>query len=245
MISSATPAIPAQTYARVAGALYLIIAVFGAFAIGYVPSVIVVDGDAATTAANLLDHQTLFGIGVFADVVVVLTEIALTVMLFVLFRPVSRTLSLIAMVSRLSMVMVMALNILINTLPLLLLRGAVAGFAPEQLQVTALILFEAHQYGVYVWNIFFGFHLAVLGYLILRSTYFPRILGAAIMVGSSGYILQGLLKVTFVDAGALGMLAVGMLVVASASELAFAIWLLTKGLNVTAWNKVLARPAPA
>ena len=243
-MTSSTLVIPPRTYARIAGVLYLIIAVFGGFAIGYVPSVIVA-GDAATTAANLLSHQALFGVGVFADVVVMLTEVVLTVMLFVLFKPVSPTLSMVAMVSRLMMVAVMAVNLLINVLPLILLRGTVTGFAPEQLQATALVVIEAHQYGVYIWDMFFGFHLAVLGYLIFRSGYFPRILGVAILIGSSGYFFQGLVKVTFVDNAELSPIVVGLLAVASISELAFVFWLLIKGLNVTVWDKRLAIPATA
>ena len=160
-----TLVIPARTYARIAGLLYLIIAVFGAFAIAYVPSVIVAAGDAATTTANLLANQGLFGLGVFADVVVMLTEIVLSVMLFVLFKPTSPTLSMIAMVSRLTMVLVMAVNLLIYIMPLVLLRGADQnGLATEQLQAAVLALFSAHKYGIYVWDMFFGFHLFVLAY---------------------------------------------------------------------------------
>ena len=70
-MTPSTLAIPLKTYARTAGLLYLIIAVFGAFAIAYVPSVIVVAGEAAATAANLMANQALFGMGVFADVVVI------------------------------------------------------------------------------------------------------------------------------------------------------------------------------
>jgi hypothetical protein len=87
-----TLTIPTKRYARIAGALYLVIAVFGAFAIGYVPSIIVAAGNPATTASNLMANQGLFGLGVFADVVVMLTEIVLSVMLFVLFKPTSPTL---------------------------------------------------------------------------------------------------------------------------------------------------------
>ena len=176
-----------------------------------------------------------------------LTEIVLTVMLFVLFKPVSPTLSLVAMVSRLTMVVVMAVNLLINVLPLVILSGAdhLNGFAPEQLQATALLLIEAHQYGVYIWDMFFGFHLFVLGYLIAGSGYFPRILGIAIVIGSAGYFLQGLVKVTFVHSAPLSILVVGLLVLASLSELAFAFWLLIKGLNIAAWDEKLGNPATA
>ena len=88
-----------QSYARTAGLLYLVIAVFGAFAIGYVPSVIIEAGDAATTAGNLLANKTLFNMGIFGNIVVLLVEIILTVMLYIMFKPVSPSLSLIAVSS--------------------------------------------------------------------------------------------------------------------------------------------------
>ena len=235
-----TLAIPAKRYARIAGALYLVIAVFGAFAIGYVPSIIVAAGDPATTVTHLMANQGLFGFGVLADLVVMLTEIVLSVMLFVLFRPTSPTLSMIALVSRLTMVVVMAVNLLIHIMPLALLRGAAdpAGITPELLRAVA-VLFEVHRYGIYVWDMFFGFHLAAIGYLVLKSGYFPKLLGIAIMIGSLGYFLEGLVKVTFFDSGAVGMAVAGLLVVATISELAFALWLLIRGLNLTAWNEVV------
>jgi hypothetical protein len=207
-----------------------------------VPSVIIAAGDAATTVANLEANRGLFGLGVSADVVVMLAEVVLTVMLFRLFRPVSPTLSMIAMVSRLMMVAVMAINLLIHIMPMVLLSG---DLPREQLEATVMLFMEAHRYGVYVWDMFFGFHLAALGYLILKSTYFPRLLGVAIMIGSAGYFLEGLVRVTFVENAALGMLVVGLLVVASIAELAFAFWLLIRGLNVTAWNAAIERPAAA
>lgn len=231
-------AIAPRTYARIAGSLYLVIAVFGGFSIAYVPSAIVTAGDAAATAAGLMANRGLFGLGVFADVVVMLTEIVLSVMLFVLFRPVSPTLSLVAMVARLTMVFVMAINLLINIMPMVLLGGAgyLAVLGEEQLQATALLLIEAHGYGIYVWDMFFGFHLAVLGYLIFRSGFFPRLLGVAMLIGSAGYFLDGLVKVTFFESAPLGMAIIGLLVVATVSELAFAFWLLIKGLDVAVWT---------
>ena len=87
--------------ARIAGALYLIIAVCGGFSIGYVPSQIVMAGDASSTAANLIDQLGLFRLGVIADSAVILLEIAITVILYQMFRTTSPRLSLIAMVSRL------------------------------------------------------------------------------------------------------------------------------------------------
>ena len=70
-----------NSYAKIAGLLYLIIAVAGGFSIGYVPTVIIVDGDAAATAQALTDNQGLFRLGIVGDTIVLLAEIILTVML--------------------------------------------------------------------------------------------------------------------------------------------------------------------
>ena len=99
--------------ARIAGALYLTIAVCGGFSIGYVPSQIVVAGNGATTAANLLDQLGLFRLGVLADSAMILLEIAITVILYQMFRSVSPRLAMIAMISRLGMIVVMGFNDLI------------------------------------------------------------------------------------------------------------------------------------
>lgn len=246
-MSSNSLSISPKNYTQLAGVLYLVIAVAGAFAIGYVPSVIVAAGDASATAANLIANKPLFGLGVLGDVVVMLAEIVLSVLLFALLKPVSGTLSLIALVARLTMVNIMAVNLLIYIFSMVLVDGfgASAGFAPEQVQATVQLLMEAHRYGIYVWDMFFGFHLLVLGYLIAKSGYFPRLMGLALMVGSFGYFLQGLVKVTFVDNALLGMLVIGLLVVATVSELAFAFWLLIKGADAKAWTAAVAKGASA
>jgi hypothetical protein len=105
-----------------------------------------------------------------------------------------------------------------------------------------MALVQAHQYGVYVWDMFFGFHLFVLGYLVSRSDSFPRKLGMAIVVGGLGYFLEGLIHVTFVHSAPLSMIVVGLLVLASVSELAFAFWLLIKGQSVTGGDENDATP---
>ena len=239
-----TAAASPKTYARTAGALYLVIAALSAFCIAYVPSNIFVAGDTAATAANLLTKQDLVRMGIAADVLLMLVEIAFAAMLFVLFRATSPTLAIVAMVSRLMMVTVMAINLLINILPMVLLGGAgyLGVFSPEQQQASAMVLIEAHQLGVYVWDMFFGFHLLVLGYLIIRSADFPRLLGVAMIVGSAGYVLEGLTHVTFSDGAATTLPIVALIVVASLSELVFAFWLLFGGVKVTAWSKFRTAP---
>src|SRR5215210_7534508 len=177
-------------YARVAGVLILIILVVGPFSLIYVPSTLIVPGDATATADNIRASEWLFPLGIVSDSLVFLTEIVLTVLLYVLLRPVSRTLSLVAAFARLAMTVVMAVNLLPYFTALLLLSGAgyLTVFEPAQSDALALLFLNAHQDVVYIWQLFFGLHLAVLGYLIFKSGYFPRILGVVMVVAALGYL---------------------------------------------------------
>lgn len=232
------------TYARLAGMLYLAIAVIAAFSIGYVPSTLIVAGDAATTTANLMAQPGLFAMGLAGDVAIMLIEIALSVMLYMLLKPVSPTLALIAMIARLAEVMVMATNVLIHVMPMLLL-SRLEGAPDAALQDLVMLFMDAHAYGIFIWDIFFGFSLAVLGVLVIRSGYLPALLGGAMLVGSLGYMLEGLSKVTFVENDLLGMAIIGLLVIATIGELAFAFWLLIKGPNTASFKAALNRAALA
>ena len=225
-----------QSYARIAGLLDLIIAVFGAFAIGYVPSIIIEAGDAATTANNLLSNKALFNMGIFGDIVVLLVEVVLTAMLYVMFKPVNLTLSLIAAWSRLAMVLVMAINLLFNIMPVVLLSDAeyLSAFETAQLQSAALVFFDAHALGIYVWQLFFTVHLVALGTLIIKSDLLPRILGWMIIVGSFGYFIQAITHLMHIQNDVISMIYIGLLVVVTISELSVAFWLLIKGIKTSA-----------
>ena len=223
-----------NSYVKTIGLLYLIIAISGGYSIGYVPTVIMTDGNAAATAQALIDNQGLFRLGVLADIVVLLAEIIITVMLYVLFKPTSPTLSMIAAYARFSMIMVMAVNILINIMPLILLNDGT--LEREQWQNLTLTLFKAHQYGVYIWGILFGLHLMVLGYLVLVSGYVHRVFGWMLLLGSAGYIIEGVTRVTATQNDVLSLLIVALLTLVTIGELSFALRLLIKGVNSTAWH---------
>jgi hypothetical protein len=217
-------------YSRTAGVIYLAIAAVAGFSIAYVPSVIVAAGDPAATAANLLSNQGLFRLGILGDVVLMLLEIVLSAMLFVLFRNTSPTVSLIAMVSRLLMVVVMAVNVVIGIMPFVLLSvpGQLGAFTPAQVQAAAFALIEARGYGVYVWDIFFGLSVLLLGWLSFRSGFLPKLLGIVLMIGSAGYFLEGLRHLTFVDSPVLAIVVPALIGVAALGELVFAFWLVIK-----------------
>ena len=216
--------------ARIAGALILVITVLAPFGMLYVPSTLIAPGDAATTASNIMASEGLFRAGIASDAVVFLIELVLTVMLYVLLKPVSKTLSLVAAFARLAMAVIQGINLLNYFLVLLLLDGAgyLTVFAPDQLHALVLLFLNAHEYVALIWGLFFGLHLFVLGYLVYKSGYIPRILGVLLIIASLCYLIQGFGNILLPKYEEI-FASVGYL---SIIEIAFPLWLLIKGVNV-------------
>ncbi|MFB0533833.1 MAG: DUF4386 domain-containing protein [Anaerolineae bacterium] len=215
--------------ARIAGLLILIITVFAPFSMMYVPSNLIVPGDAATTANNIMAFEGLFRAGIASDSVVFLIEIVIVVVLYVLLKPVSKTLSLVAAFSRLAMTVIQGINLLNHFTALLLLSGAdyLTVFEPDQLYALVLLFLNAHEYVVLIWGLFFGLHLLVLGYLVYKSGYIPRIVGVLLVFASLCYLIQtfgNILLPKYEEIFA----TIGFL---SIIELAFPLWLLIKGVK--------------
>lgn len=213
--------------ARTAGTLYLAIAVCGGFSIGYVPMQIVAS-DGATSSANLLANQGLFKFGVLADSAVILFELAITAILYQMFRHVGPKMAMIAMISRAGMITVMGINLLLWVMPYVLLTGADT-WETTQAQALSQFCFDAHAMGVFVWQLFFGVHLLALGWLILKSDVVPHLLGRGLFIGAFGYLIQGMAKLTFVDITAINYTFIALLVIVTISEVSFGLWLLIRG----------------
>src|SRR5215203_6772969 len=229
-------------YARVAGVLILVILVVGPFSLIYVPSTLIVPGDATATADNIRASELLFRLGIVSQSVVFLTEIVVTVILYVLLRPVSRMLALVAAFARLAMAVIQGINLLPYFTALLLLSGAgyLTVFEPDQSDALALLFLNAHEGAVYIWQLFFGFHLLVLGYLIYKSGYFPWILGVLMVLGSLGYLTDAygnMLNPNY-DETFGWIVGVGAII----GELPFFLWLLIKGVNVQRYNERAQQP---
>lgn len=205
--------------ARSAGALYLSLAFVAPFTILYLPSRILVPGDAAATAANLLAHESLFRAGLVADTYIFLCEIVLTILLYRLLAPVSRSGSLVAACARLSMNLVQAGGVALKLLALRLAAG------PHQDLVLALL--NANTDLILVWQAFFGLHCAVLGALVYRSGYLPRALGVMLLLAGAGYLSDSVGRLLAPEYGVyLGWVAPLFGVV---GEVSFAAWLLFRG----------------
>ena len=213
--------------ARTAGALYLAIAVCGGFSIGFVPMQIVA-ADASTSSANLLANQGLFKLGIVAGSLVILLELALAAILYQMFRHVGPKMAMAALISRAGMITVMGINILLWVMPYILLTRD-TGWDTAQRHALVQMFFDAHATGVFVWQLFFGAHLLALGWLTMKSDVVPQILGRGLFIGAFGYLLQGIVELTFTNVAALDYTYVALLVIVTISEIGFGLWLLIRG----------------
>jgi hypothetical protein len=222
-------------YARVAGAVFLILLVCGPFSIVYVPSQLIVPGDATATANNIMASESLFRAGIIGEAIIFLSEIVMVVVLYVLLKPASKTLSLIAAFARLTMAIIQGINMLSSVAVLLLLSGAgyLTAFEPVQLHALVLLFVNSHEFGVIIWQMVFGLHCLVLGYLIFKSGYFPRSLGIMMIIASIGYLTDSFGNLFSSHYKEMFGWIVTMTVY---GEFPFFLWLLFKGVNIQQWH---------
>ncbi len=229
-----------QLTARIAAILYLVITVAAIVAHGVVPGNLFVAGDAAATASHIAASESMlrFG-GIGGELVILLSEIVLSVLLYVLLKPVNKTLSLLAAVARLVMTTIHGLNLLNYFFVLQLVGGAssqsVAAFSTDQLQALALLFINAHHYGFEIGIAFLSVHAVILGYMIFKSGYFPRLLGVLFMVAAAGYFVDSFGQLLFANYGTTTPAFITIPIVLG--EIAFPLWLLIKGVNVKGWEK--------
>src|SRR2546429_704891 len=146
--------------ARITGVFYLVTILTGIFAQGFVSGRLVVDGDAAATATNILTHRGLFQLGFAVYLIEMACNIAMTALFYDLYKPVSRSLSLLAAFIGLAGCVVKILSRLFYIAPLLVLGGAhyLSVFNVEQLQALALLFLKVNDQGAAMALVFFGFY---------------------------------------------------------------------------------------
>src|SRR3712207_2784346 len=160
--------------ARMAGALYLINIVGGAFAIQIVPSMLL-DPDPAATAQNIQTHELLYRSGLAAHVVVTVTNVPLAMIFYELFKVVNRRLALLDAFFILVATAIEAAGLLIQFIPLVLLGSdaTTSALPAAQLQALAYMPWDLSSIHYTIYTVFFGFDIILLACLVLRSTFLP------------------------------------------------------------------------
>jgi hypothetical protein len=163
-----------------------------------------------------------------------LSDVLVALALYVVFKGTNKTLALLATFLRLAHASIVAVNLLNTYVPLLLLgnAGYLTVFDTDQLYALVLLLLNAHSFGYVIGLVFFGAHCLILGYLVVRSGYVPRILGILLIVAATGYFVDSFgrtLLANYADYETIFMLAV--FVPAFVAEVSFCLWLLVKGVD--------------
>jgi hypothetical protein len=217
--------------ARIAGFLYLLLAVTGPVRLMYIPSVLFVRGNATATAANIAAHASLFRFGIITDLLAAILALFVTLALYRLLNGVNRThATLMVILGGLMVTPIAFANALNDAAALILAGGAdfLSAFDKPQRDSLAMLFLRLHHQGVVANEIFWGLWLFPLGLLVYRSNFLPRILGVWLIVNGFAYLVvscTGLAFPQYED-------NVGSLVFpALTGELAIVLWLLIKGVR--------------
>ncbi len=231
-----------QTYARVAGALFLLTFAAGGFGEGYAPAQLIVANDAAATAANLKSHDLLYRLSFAAYLVEAVCDVGIAVIFYILLRPVSHLVSLLTVfIGLLSTALYAACEIFYFGLPQLLLRGSgyLDTFSPEQIGTLTLLSLKLFNYGAGLFLVFYGIGWVLRGWLMIRSGYFPRLLGVLMVIGGLGFMSSTLTQVLAPQYNTPLMLFALM-----PGGVLLALWLLIRGIDGSKWKAATAASLP-
>jgi len=179
-----------RVYARIGGVLYLIIIVIGFCSEFFVRDKLVVPGDVTATANNIAASESLWRISIAGELILLVCAVALTMILYVLLRPVNKNLALLAVFFNIVEFPIEAVSKLCLFAALFLSGNAdyMKAFEAHQLHALVKISLKLHDYGFGIDLVFFGFACLVYGYLLFRSGYFPRTLGVLMAITGLSYL---------------------------------------------------------
>jgi hypothetical protein len=214
--------------ARVAGLLYFILAITGAYGIMYVPSSIIVMNDSAATTSNIIANEFLFRTGIFSNLVCQTTFIFLALALYNLFKEVSEKLAKM-MVALVIVSVPIAFLIIFNQLLILitLKEGFMTSFEAIQQQSMAMIFLKMYNQGNVVIGIFWGLWLIPFGQLAYKSGFIPKIVGVLLVMGGISYVVDASVFVLVPEFHPTTATLVAIF--GSVSELSAVLWLLMVG----------------
>jgi len=216
--------------ARLAGFFYVLMIPIGA--IPLIAGRLHTSGDAAATAAEILAHPSLVHAAFAVDLLVVACYIPVTALLYELFKPVNGTISLTAAFFSLMGCAVQTCASFFRIAPLMLLTSAQSssGIKQDQVVTLAYLVLKLYKPAYGIGLVFFGFYLLLIGCLIFKSTFMPRLLGVLVMV-------SGLAGLTFLWPPLAQLLWPRVFMTLLAGEGLLILWLLIAGVNAERWHE--------
>ena len=220
-----THKITLRSAALIAGIGLLIAAIAAPFAEMYVFPRLIVSYKPMETAARVMANESLYIAGLYAYLVTFICDLVITWALYILLKPVNEHLSLLTALFRLvyTVIALVALMNLITAYRLLTTPEYLTIFNKDQLYAQAMICIRAFKNHWYFGIIFFAIHLLMLGYMVLKSNFIPKIMGILLIICGSGYLLTSLRPYLF------PAINVDFALYTFFGELVFMLWLLIKG----------------
>jgi hypothetical protein len=221
-----------RSLARMAGVFQGLEAITATFGQVVVLDRLVVAGNAAATAANILGHERLIWLGFASSLIGVVCHIAWALLMYDLLKPVNRRLSLLSVFVILVGCATQALTNLFYIAPLLVLGGgsALSAFTATQLQALAFTFLKLNAYAYDIYLVFFGLWCFLTGYLIFRSSFLPRILGVLLVIDGLGWMMYLYSPLAY-------RLFPFIAAASGTAEIPLMLWLLVVGVNAQRWQE--------
>jgi hypothetical protein len=213
---------------RFAGLLYVVTSIAGFFAMMYVPSKLIVGGNAAATASNISASETLFRLGIAGQLIGQAGFIFVALALYHLLKGVNRRLASLMVILLVVQIPIAFLNEVNSIAALVLVRGAdfLTIFEKPQRDALAMFFLNLHFHGFVVNEIFWGLWLLPLALLIYRSRFLPRFLGVWLALAGFAWVIlsiTGVLSPQYYDK------VFSYFQPAFFGEIALMLWLVIKG----------------
>jgi hypothetical protein len=217
--------------ARIAGGLYLLLLPLGILGLIYVPATLIVPGDVATTASNIMANESLFRLSIVSALLIQVVNLFVVLFLYKLLKPVNKNMALVMVIFILLGAPIAMLTEVNRAAALLLLNTA------DLSPALAALFLDLHEVGIQIASIFWGLWLFPMGYLVFKSGYIPKMIGVLLIIGCFGYLADSFAFFLFPNFG----MTISQFTFIG--ELVLPLWLLIKGVNVAQWEKFALQPA--
>jgi hypothetical protein len=218
-------------YARIAGLAYLLIIIIALISTGFLDSNLIVPGDEAATATNIMAHDSLFRTSIALILFMYMIVVILSWALYVLLKPINKNLALLALLLRSAEAVLGSVTVLISFFVLGLLNGNGQStvFESDQLQALVGLFLNVRTAGLDFVLVFVGLGGTVFCYLFYQSKYVPRILAGWGIITYVSMFLLGFISMLFPNHPQ--MVEIIPYALGGLFELLFGFWLLIKGIN--------------
>jgi hypothetical protein len=232
-VRSPSPAFDIQRYARLVGALMLLSIIFGYLGEMFIPGQFIVANDGAATAQRIVAGLSLYRFGFASYMVEAICDVSLSVLFYVLLKPVDKPLALTAAFFGLMGTALYAVAEAFYFAPTIWVGGAefMRPFSPDQVNALTLLSLKVFSRIGWMFLAFYGIATFIRGYLIARSTYLPKFLGVLMMIGGAGFVVKNLTYVLVPKYSPDLLLAPLAL-----AGLILMVWMLVKGVDVAKWQ---------